>query len=83
MSSIEKVHRISCTKKKLAISAFKVQHKDSYPGYNFDGTNPSTLSKTVEVHSQTPPFPPLPPFLSPPVVALNRDQDIIQKKGTN
>lgn len=43
---------------------------ETYPGYNFEGVNPSYLSQTVEVHSQTPPFVPFPPYFLQPVVAL-------------
>lgn len=42
----------------------------TYPGYKFEGLYPSTLSRTVDVHSQTPPLHPFPPFFVPPVVAL-------------
>ena len=43
--------------------------RDTYPGYSFDGTNPSYFSITVDVHSQTPPLWPFPPSVGPPVVA--------------
>jgi len=47
-------------------------------GYNFEATNPSSFENAVDVHSHTPPFPPFPPRLSLPVVALSDESEFFR-----
>jgi hypothetical protein len=67
--SVKEIHRIAIREwVKAGVDANP--ERGTNPGYNLEETKPSNFSKTVEVHSHTPPLHPLPPPFSRPVVAL-------------
>lgn len=70
MLAVEEVGRVPVQISCVRDSAKITQRERTHPGNRSVGTIPSWASNRSEVHSHTPPFDPLPPSFSPPIVAL-------------
>ena len=68
--AVKEVGRVSAQTSGVSDPAKIPQRQMKYPGKRSVGTISSWALNRSEVHSHTPPFDPLPPSFSPPIVAL-------------